>query len=99
MIKQTFPNTKPTMVKIIEKWEECEDTYGFLLELPFKIKSAKPGQFIMLWVPGVDEYPIGIAGLNENILEIGVAKMGKGTIALIEKKIGEFVGIRGFYGW
>ena len=98
MIKQTLPNTKPIMGEIIKKWEECEDTFGFLIKIPVKVKSAKPGQFIMLWVPGVDEYPIGIAGYEDDILEIGVSKMGEGTEAMIGKNIGEKVGIRGFYG-
>ncbi|MHA1954329.1 MAG: dihydroorotate dehydrogenase electron transfer subunit [Candidatus Heimdallarchaeaceae archaeon] len=98
MTKQTLPNTKPIMGKIIEKWEESEDTYSFLIDVPVKVKSAKAGQFIMLWVPGVDEYPIGIAGFENNVLEIGVSKMGEGTEAMINKKEGDLVGIRGFYG-
>ena len=98
MTKQTLPNTKPIMCRIIEKELECEDTYQFLLELPISIQRALPGQFIMLWIPGVDEFPIGIAGFKDNILEIGVASMGTGTKAMIDKKIGDYVGIRGFYG-
>ena len=72
MTKQTIPNDKPLMCKIIDKWEECFETYGFKLQLPIKVQGAKPGQFIMLWVPGEDEYPVGIAGLKDNVLEIGV---------------------------
>ena len=98
MTKQTLPNTKPIMGRIVKKWEECDDTYGFLIEIPIKVQRAKPGQFIMLWVPGVDEFPVGIAGFNDNLLELGIAKMGSGTSAMNEKKVGEFVGIRGFYG-
>ncbi|MHA1200677.1 MAG: hypothetical protein ACTSQF_15265, partial [Candidatus Heimdallarchaeaceae archaeon] len=98
MTKQTIPNSKPLMGRIIAKEEECEDTYKFLIELPIKAARALPGQFIMLWVPGVDEFPLGIAGLEENILEIGIAKMGPGSEAMIDKQIGDYVGIRGFYG-
>jgi dihydroorotate dehydrogenase electron transfer subunit len=98
MTKQTLPNTKPIMGEIIKKWEECEDTYGFLIKIPVKVKSPKPGQFIMLWVPGVDEYPIGVAGYENDNLEIGVSKMGEGTEAMIRKNVGDKVGIRGFYG-
>jgi dihydroorotate dehydrogenase electron transfer subunit len=98
MTKQTLPNTKPIIGKIIEKWEECDDTFGFRIEVPVNVKSAKPGQFVMLWVPGVDEYPIGVAGFENNALEIGVSRMGEGTEAMINKEIGDLVGIRGFYG-
>jgi len=44
MTRQTLPNTKPIMCKIIKKEEECEDTYTFLLEVPIKVQNAKPGQ-------------------------------------------------------
>jgi len=98
MTKQTIPNTKPIIGKIIAKEKECEETYTFLIELPIKEAKALPGQFIMLWVPGVDEFPIGIAGFEDNVLEIGVAKMGLGSEAMNNKKIGDLVGIRGFYG-
>ena len=98
MTKQTLPNTKPIMCKIVKKWEECDDTYGFLIDIPVKVSRAKPGQFVMLWVPGIDEFPVGIAGFDESILELGIAKMGPGTSAMNEKNVGEFVGIRGFYG-
>jgi len=98
MKKQTLVNTKPLMGEIIEKQEECDDTFSFFIDLPVKDKKAKPGQFVMLWVPGVDEFPVGIAGYEDDILEIGIAKMGLGTSAMIDKKIGDFVGIRGFYG-
>lgn len=98
MTKLTLPNAKPVMAKIVDKWEECDDTYGFILELPIKAQRAKPGQFIMLWVPGVDEFPVGIAGFESNQLEIGVAKMGPGTEALLAKNKGDLLGIRGFYG-
>ena len=98
MKKQTLANTKPLMGKIIGKQEECDDTFTFFIELPVKNKIAKPGQFIMLWVPGVDEHPIGVAGYEDDVLELGIAKMGIGTSAMLDKKIGDFVGIRGFYG-
>ena len=98
MKKQTLANTKPLMGKIIDKNEECDDTFNFLIDLPVKSKTAKPGQFVMLWVPGVDEFPVGIAGYEDDVLELGIAKMGPGTTAMIAKNIGEFVGIRGFYG-
>lgn len=98
MIKQTLSNDKPVMSVIVEKWEECFETYCYKIKLPVKIQSAKPGQFIMLWVPGEDEYPIGIAGLKDSILEVGIAKMGPGTEAMHKKEVGDLVGIRGIYG-
>ena len=98
MTKQTLVNDKPLMCEIIDKWEECFETVSFKIKLPVKVQKAKPGQFIMLWVPGVDEYPVGIAGYDDGILELGIAKMGQGTEEMQKLEIGDLVGIRGFYG-
>ncbi len=98
MKKQTLANTKPLMGKIIDKQKECDDTFNFLIDLPVTNKIGKPGQFVMLWVPGVDEFPVGVAGYEDDILELGIARMGPGTSAMIAKEIGDYVGIRGFYG-
>jgi len=95
---KTYYNAKPMMSKITDIEDECKDTKTFWIELPYKIDRIKAGQIVMLWIPGVDEYPIGVAGYSENILELSVAKMGEGTSALFEKQIGDLVGIRGFFG-
>ena len=86
------------MGKIIKIENECEDTKNFFVELPEKIPKVKAGQFVMVWVPGVDEFPIGVAGYKGNILELGIAKVGEGTTAIFNKEEGDLIGIRGFYG-
>ncbi len=96
--KITSFDSQPIMGKIIRIEDECEDTKNFFVEMPEKIEGVKAGQFVMLWIPVVDEYPIGVAGFKDEILELGIAKMGVGTEALFNKQIGERVGIRGFYG-
>lgn len=58
--------------------------------------DAQPGQFIMLWIPGVDEKPMSIAGMRP--LTISVAKVGPLTTALHNLKEGDFVGWRGPFG-
>jgi len=58
--------------------------------------DAQPGQFIMTWLPGVDEKPLSIAW--DNPLTIAVAAIGPFSYALHEKKIGDIVGWRGPYG-
>ncbi|MHA1116383.1 MAG: dihydroorotate dehydrogenase electron transfer subunit [Candidatus Heimdallarchaeum aukensis] len=93
-----FHNSKPEMCKIIKIMEENEDTRTFSIKLPFTPKKPKPGQFVMLWVPGIDEFPIGVAGIKDQILELCVAKVGEGTKALFELEQGDLVGIRGFFG-
>ena len=96
--KTKYANTQPT-IGIIEKVEyECEDTQTFYIKLPYTISDVRAGQFIMLWIPGVDEFPIGVAGYKNNILELGISEVGEGTKALFALSEGAKVGIRGFYG-
>jgi dihydroorotate dehydrogenase electron transfer subunit len=54
----------------------------------------EPGQFVMVWVPGVDEIPMALSSGNS----ITVQKIGDATAALFEKKAGDMLGIRGPFG-
>ncbi len=58
--------------------------------------DAQPGQFIMLWLPGVDEKPMSIAGMRP--LTISAAKVGPATTALHALNAGDWVGWRGPFG-
>jgi len=60
--------------------------------------DSKPGQFVMVWVPGVDEKPISVAYQNENEMHLTVAAIGPFTKKMEDLKIGDRVGIRGPFG-
>jgi dihydroorotate dehydrogenase electron transfer subunit len=64
-------------------------TFFFDLSLSFE-----PGQFVMVWVPGVDEIPLALSSENG----ITVQKVGDATGALFDKKAGDTFGIRGPFG-
>ena len=53
-----------------------------------------PGQFVMVWVPGVDEIPMALSGKNS----ISVQEVGDATSAMFTLKEGDLLGIRGPYG-
>lgn len=61
---------------------------------------AHPGQFIMLWIPGVDEIPLSIldANVEKALFSVAVKKVGEATEALHKKKAGDVIGVRGPYG-
>jgi len=60
---------------------------------------AEPGQFLMFWIPGVDEIPLSILDARKNgEVMVVVKKVGEATEALHSKKVGELVGIRGPFG-
>jgi len=60
--------------------------------------EAKPGQFVMVWLPGVDEVPMSLSYLSPNVKGICVEKVGKATSALQKLKEGGELGVRGPYG-
>lgn len=58
--------------------------------------DALPGQFIMVWIPGVGEKPMSIG--NNRPLTISVADVGKVSSALHKLKEGDLVSFRGPFG-
>ena len=48
-----------------------------------KCRNAKPGQFIMIWIPGVDEIPMSLSFIGEK-QGVTVEKKGEGTKMLRE---------------
>ncbi len=61
--------------------------------------SPKPGQFIMLWAPGVDEKPMSISHYDdEGNWSVTIKKVGQCTEEIHKLKVGDFIGIRGPFG-
>ena len=60
----------------------------------------EPGQFSMLWVFGVGEMAISISGdaADSGSLIHTVRSVGPATKALVSRKPGESLGVRGPYG-
>ena len=86
---------QPMMAKICDIQEESQGvkTFFFRLNLDFE-----PGQFVMVWIPLLDEKPFTISSVQHGLVGISVLKRGKFTNALHSKKIGDMLGIRGPYG-
>ena len=61
---------------------------------------AKPGQFLMVWIPGKEELPMSamVVQGKEDYAAVTIRKYGFGSTSLYEKKIGEYLGVRGPYG-
>lgn len=57
--------------------------------------DVKPGQFLMVWIPGVDEIPMSISYLSGGIT---VKNIGEATSAISSLNVGDKIGIRGPYG-
>ncbi|MEK6984327.1 MAG: dihydroorotate dehydrogenase electron transfer subunit [Nanoarchaeota archaeon] len=59
---------------------------------------CKPGQFIMVWLPGVDEKPMAISYWKKNEFAFTYQTVGRFTAELDRLKKGDKLGIRGPYG-
>ncbi len=84
---------KPASVEIKEIFKETPKVKTFLLNITIE---AKPGNFIMIWIPGVDEIPMAISSFDP--LGITVEKLGDATQALHRKEEGDLIGVRGPFG-
>jgi dihydroorotate dehydrogenase electron transfer subunit len=60
--------------------------------------KAKPGQFLMLWLPGIDEIPLSILDAGDNLVHVSVKAVGDATRHLHAMEAGATVGIRGPFG-
>lgn len=83
----------PKTVRIERILRETKTASTFVLDAAVQ---AQPGQFLMVWIPGIDEKPISIAWPDP--LTLTVAKVGAWSAALHARKPGDYIGIRGPYG-
>ena len=60
--------------------------------------KAKPGQFLMLWIPGVDEIPLSVLNAGNGQVSVTVKAVGDATRHLHKMETGELVGVRGPFG-
>jgi len=85
-------------VKILDVKNETPTVKTFTFHDKLCAK-AKPGQFVMVWIPGVDEVPMTLSAMDsEKVSAITVEKVGVATKALHKMKVGNLIGIRGPFG-
>ena len=94
MINGEGNESMPDMVKILEAKKENRYITTFVLD---KKMDAVPGQFVMVWLPGVDEKPMSVRHSGEH-LHVTVEARGECTEQITKLSEGEKIGIRGPYG-
>lgn len=72
-----------------------ENLISLFFDEPF---SIKPGQFVNIWIPGVDEKPFSVSNAADGLLEVSVKAIGRFTNELKKAKKGDFLGVRGPFG-
>lgn len=86
--------------KIIDECDGIRTIYFNMKEVdPRNYIPPKSGQFVMVWVPGVDEIPMSLSGYDDlGTWSITVKTVGECTAALNHLNIGDYIGIRGPLG-
>ena len=95
MIMNTITDQKHVMLRVEKKYIENQThaTLYFAHALLFK-----PGQFIMVWIPGVDEKPYTISFHSKEKFAITIEAKGIFSKKAIALDKGDLVGIRGPFG-
>lgn len=90
-------NNEMRIVKIHRVREEAPKVRTIFFEDEL-CASSEPGQFLMVWIPGVDEIPLSISSVSERLTSVTVKEVGEATRALNSMRRGSLIGIRGPFG-
>ena len=61
--------------------------------------QASPGQYVMVWAPGVDEVPMSLSTIGrDEVSSVTVHSIGEATRALCGLRAGDRIGVRGPFG-
>ncbi|MFH2021441.1 MAG: dihydroorotate dehydrogenase electron transfer subunit [archaeon] len=81
--------------KILEVHDEASNIKTFVLHGNL---NSRPGQFVMLYIPGLNERPFSIYEDNKDKFSVTVARLGEFTSKLFELKSGDFISYYGPFG-
>ena len=85
---------RPLIVEIAGKRRQTP----LVTTLHFRDRAkASPGQYYMIWVPGVDEIPMSLCEIG-GLKGIAIHAKGEATRALAAMEPGDRIGVRGPYG-
>jgi NAD(P)H-flavin reductase len=92
--------TLPARYRVTERRGETHDTVTLALQpVDQPIPAHRPGQFTMLYAPGIGEVPISISGMGPGSgLMQTVRAVGAVTRAICAAGPGQLIGVRGPYG-
>ena len=97
MEKQRDPN-HPHICTIERVVDETPTVRTLFFHDPV-LANVLPGQFAMVWIPGVNELPMSVmVGIKQGEAGFTVRKRGESSTALYNLKVGDKIGVRGPYG-
>jgi len=92
-------NSNHTTIRKIEKVIDETPTVRTLVFSDDVMPHVLPGQFAMVWIPGINELPMSVMISKEpGKAAFTVRKHGTASTGLFNLKVGQQIGIRGPYG-
>jgi dihydroorotate dehydrogenase electron transfer subunit len=88
-------NLRTTQIIRIQTESPTVKTFTFTDKLCSK---ANPGQFLMLWIPGIDEIPLSIMNAGNDLVSVSVKALGDATRHMHALETGATIGLRGPFG-
>ena len=93
--QETCRTEIPQLMEISEVVQEGKNQKSFFFKHSL---DCKPGQFVMVWLPGIDEKPMAVSYWNKREFGFTSHAIGKFTNAIENLKKKDKLGIRGPYG-
>lgn len=91
--------SKRPQVRTIETIIDETPTVRTIVISDEHLSGVLPGQFAMVWIPGVNELPMSVMVTEERgKAAFTVRKRGISSTALYDLKVGQQIGVRGPYG-
>ena len=92
----------PIPIPIVQIRSETPLIKTFEFQSRVIAERARPGQFLMVWIPGIDEKPMSLSHIghaeDDWTIWITVTRVGKATETLHSFQKGALVGLRGPFG-
>jgi dihydroorotate dehydrogenase electron transfer subunit len=87
-----------TSVRVSEVIQENKDSVTLMFQHEVEDLDIRAGQFLMIWIPGIDEVPMSVSFWEPPVIGVSVLPIGEATEALASCKVGDWIGIRGPFG-
>ena len=92
-------NPNHTKICIVEKVIDETPTVRTLIFSDDVMSSVLPGQFAMVWIPGINELPMSVMISQESgKAAFTVRRHGSASTGLFNIQVGQQIGVRGPYG-
>ena len=92
-------NRNHTKICLVEKVIDETPTVRTLIFSDDVLSTVLPGQFAMVWIPGINELPMSVMiSLDSGKAAFTVRRHGSASTGLFNVQVGQQIGVRGPYG-